>query len=236
MIRSKPAALAVLLLAASPAAHALQTLTARDGDTVLAKIAQKEITRIAVDRGRIRKVTGNAGEFHLEKDEQQGEIYLRPADPSSTKPINVFVTSERGTVGLLLQPVDAPSETILIRKLSDTAARPTREASAPRHIRTLKHLLFSLATDTPADGMEVRDAKLEVALWPGLRMTLQRSHLADQIVGEKYQVMNMAATPTRLDAMDLYKPGVMAVSVEGDEIAPGHTTHVFVLRERHAHE
>ena len=47
-------------------ALALQTLDARDGETVLARISQKEITRIAFEKGRIRKVTGNAGEFVLE--------------------------------------------------------------------------------------------------------------------------------------------------------------------------
>jgi conjugal transfer pilus assembly protein TraK len=73
MIRSKPSlVLAPLLLALSSPASALQILDARDGETVLARIAQKEVTRIAFERSRIRKVTGNAGEFVLEKDEDKG--------------------------------------------------------------------------------------------------------------------------------------------------------------------
>ena len=92
MIPSKPRALLLLLaLATSPLAHALQTVTARDGETVFAKISQKEVTRITFERGRIRKVTGNAGDFVLEKDEDRGQIFIRPATPDATKPINLFL-------------------------------------------------------------------------------------------------------------------------------------------------
>ena len=105
-----------LLLSVSQPAAALQILDARDGETVLGKISQKEVTRISFERSRIRKVTGNAGEFVLEKDDERGQVFLRPAQADSSKPINVFVSSERATVALLLQPIDAPSDTILIRE------------------------------------------------------------------------------------------------------------------------
>ncbi len=73
-----------LLLALSSPASALQILDAKDGETVLGKISQKEVTRISVERGRIRKVTGNTGEFVLEKDEDKGQIFIRPVSPDST--------------------------------------------------------------------------------------------------------------------------------------------------------
>ena len=117
--------LLLLALAASQPALALQVVDARDGETVLAKVSRKEVTRISVDRGRIRKVTGNAGEFVLEKDDEKGQIFVRPTDPQSTKPINLFLTSDRGTVALLLQPVDTPSDSIVIREPRErSAARP----------------------------------------------------------------------------------------------------------------
>jgi hypothetical protein len=110
----------------SSPASALQILDAKDGETVLGKISQKEVTRISVERGRIRKVTGNAGEFVLEKDEEKGSD-LHPARlPDSTKPINLFITSERSTIGLLLQPVDTPSDTIVIREGRDPLTPPAR--------------------------------------------------------------------------------------------------------------
>src|SRR5262249_24158764 len=104
MIRLKPSPLlACLLLALSAPTLALQVVDAREGETAFAKISQKEVTRITFERGRVRKVTGNANEFLIEKDEERGQIFIRPVQPDVTKPINVLLTSDRGTVGLLLQ-------------------------------------------------------------------------------------------------------------------------------------
>ena len=106
---------------------------------MLAKVSRKEVTRISVDRGRIRKVTGNAGEFVLEKDDEKGQIFVRPTDPQSTKPINLFLTSDRGTVALLLQPVDTPSDSIVIREPRERSAAPlaslVRAARPPRAVQ-----------------------------------------------------------------------------------------------------
>src|SRR5678816_3470728 len=80
MIRSiTRQALLSLLLALSGSASAMQILDGVDGQTLVGKLSQKELTRITVERGRIRKITGNAGEFLLEKDEDKGHVFIRPA-------------------------------------------------------------------------------------------------------------------------------------------------------------
>jgi len=203
---------------------------------VLARISQKELTRIAFERSRIRKVTGNAGEFVLEKDEDKGQIFIRPASPESTKPINVFVTSERSTVALLLQPVDTPSDTLMIREAGESAASTARVGRSPQHVRTIKNLLLAMAGDALPDDMVVREAGQELSLWPGVRLTLQRAWLGGAIVGEKYHLANSGSTPLTLTESDLYKPGVMAVSLEHAHLLPGDATNLFVIRERHAHD
>lgn len=235
MIPSTPAVLA-LLLTASPLTHALQTISARDGETVFAKIAQKELTRISVETGRIRKVTGNAGEFMLEKDEERGQIFLRPADPTSTKPINLFVTTDRTTMGLLLHPVDQPSDTILIREGADTPTRTPRTASASRHVRSLKNLLLTLASDSPNDDADAREPAVELRFRPGLHMIRLRTQVGAHAIGEHYRVTNQTQVDLRLEPRDFDKTGVMAVSLEHPDLAPGTATSVFVIRERRAHE
>jgi len=222
-----------LLLLSSPAS-ALQILDARDGETVLAKISRKEVTRIAFERGRIRKVTGNAGEFVLEKDDEKGQVFLRPASSDSTKPINVFVSSERSTVALLLEPVDVPSDTIVIREARERTDGASRLERSGRHVRTLKNLLLAMAGDALPDDMEVREAGRELALWPGVRLTLERAWLGAGIVGEKFQLANAAKSPLNLVERDLYKPGVMAIAIEHASLAPGESTNLFVIRERRA--
>lgn len=225
-----------LLFSLSNPACALQILDAKDGETVLGRISRKEVTRITFERSRIRKVTGNAGEFVLEKDEEKGQIFIRPVSPDSTKPINLFVTSERSTVALLLQPIDTPSDTIVIREAREALKSASRMERSGLHVRTLKNLLLAMAGDAFPDDMEVREQGQELALWPGVRLTLQRAWLGAGIVGEKYQLANTGASDVELTERDLYKPGVMAVSLEQASLRPGESTNLFVIRERQAND
>lgn len=227
--------LVLLPLLLSNPACALQILDAKDGETVLGKISQKEVTRISFERSRIRKVTGNAGEFALEKDEEKGTIFIRPASPDSTKPINLFVSSERSTVALLLQPVDTPSDSIVIREGRDPLATSRAEKSG-FHVRTLKNLLLAMASDALPEDMEVREPAQQLALWPGVRLTLQREWVGTGIVGEKYQLANIGKIDLNLVERDLYKAGVMAVSLETAILRPGEATNLFVIRERRAND
>ena len=201
---------------------------------MLAKVSRKEVTRISVDRGRIRKVTGNAGEFVLEKDGEKGQVFIRPAAPDSTKPINLFVSTERSTIGLLLQPVDTPSDAIVIREARDAATGPARIERSGRHVRTMKNLLLAMAEDALPDDMEVREPGRDLALWPGARLTLQRQWLGSSVVGEKYQLTNAGAAALELAERDLFKRGVMALSIEQTSLRPGESTQLFVIRERRA--
>ena len=224
------------LLALSLPAAALQILDAKDGETVLARISQKEVTRIAFEKSRIRKVTGNAGEFVLEKDEEKGQIFIRPASAESTKPINLFVSSDRGTVALLLQPIDAPSDTIIIREARESTTVASRAVRSGAHVRGIKNLLLAMATDALPGDMQVRELAQDLSLWPGVRLTLQRAYVGAELVGEKYQLANLGHAELSLAGRDLYKPGVMAVSLEHEFIRAGESTNVFVIRERHVHE
>lgn len=224
--------LLLLTLAASTPALALQVIDARDGETVLARISRQEVTRITLAGERIRKVTGNAGEFVLEKDEEQGEIFIRPVSPESTKPINLFVSSERSTIGLLLQPLDTPSDTIVIREAAHPMRAPARTGQSERHVRTLKSLLLVMAEDTQPEDLEVREASRRLALWPGAALTLERQWLGRDRVGERYSLTNTGTSSFHLTEPDLYQHGVIAVSIERTTLAPGASTPLFVIRER----
>ena len=240
MIHCKPSPLQHLLvlmllpltLLLGSAAHALQIVDAQDGQTVLGKIARKEITRITFERGRVRRITGSAGELYLEKDDEKGQIFVRPSDPQSTKPINLFLTSDHGTVALLLQPVDTPSDSIVIREPAVRTAAPARLEASGRHVRTLKNLLLVLANDALPDDMQALEPGRDVTLWLGTRFTLQRVLLGTGVVGEKYQLANTGDTTMEVSESALFKSGVMAVSVEHSTLRPGQATNLFVIRER----
>jgi conjugal transfer pilus assembly protein TraK len=89
-----------------------------------------------------------------------------------------------------------------------------------------------MAEDALPDDMEVREPGRDLALWPGARLTLQRQWLGTNVVGEKYLLTNAGAAALELAERDLFKRGVMALSIEQASLRAGESTQLFVIRER----
>ncbi len=231
MIHSKLSPMLLSLLLAEPA-RALQILNAQDGQTVFGKISRTEITRLALDHGRIRKIVGNTGEFVLEKDEEKGQVFIRPVEASRHTPLNLFLSTETGTLALVLQLVDGPSDTLLLRTAGAHAISPSTGAASGQHVRALKALLKALATATVPAEMDLREPVRAVPFLPGTRLVLQRALIGEHLVGETYALANLRETPLEVPLTAWSPPGLLAVSLEHARLLPGATTAVFILRAR----
>lgn len=154
----------------------------------------------------------------LEKDEDKGQIFIRPASAESTKPINLFISSDRGTVALLLQAIDAPSDTIVIREVGGTRQRGFARSAQPP---ACAHGQEPLARDGDRRAPR-RHADSRASSGPHLVARRANDPAAGlpgpDVIGEKYQLSNVGAVEFSLTGRDLYKPNV------------------FVIRERHADE
>ena len=171
-------------MACSAHAQALQGLDVRDGVSVTAKLALKEPTRIKVDGTLIGEVFGNVwqdktnptGEVVVETDPAKGELYVRPLSPTTTKPINLFVSTKQATYTLLLQPVDMPADTIVLRDRTPRVARATTsQGKVPQHVRALTALLTAMTNESPTADMRIEDTLRDVRLWQGTRFPLLRT-------------------------------------------------------------
>jgi conjugal transfer pilus assembly protein TraK len=228
-----------LFAASSPSVQALQVLDARDGVSVTAKLSLKEPTRIKVEGAAIGEVFGNvwqdktnpAGDVIVETDPGKGELYIRPVSASATKPINLFVSTAHATYTLLLQPVDMPADTIVLRDRTPRVALSAMSpGKAPTHLRALTTFLAALANDAPSADMRVEDTALDVRLWQGTRFTLLRRFEASGLVGERYLLTNLGVAALTLESRWFDKEGVLAVAVEQAQLEPMASTNVFVLR------
>lgn len=231
--------LAVSLALSSASAAALQLLDARDGVSLAAKISLREPTRIKVDGAAITEVFGSVwqdktnptGEVVVEPDPGKGEIYVRPVSATPGKPLNLFVSTAQATYTLLLQPVDMPADTLVLR---DRTARVPPSAIGPGkpagHVRALTRLLAAMASDAPASDTRVEDVAVDVGLWPGTRFTLLRRFETPSLVGERYLLTNVGELPIALPSRQFDRDGVLGVAVERALLEPRASTNVFVLR------
>lgn len=228
--------LLTLLLLSNPAS-ALQVLDASDGETLVARISQREMSRIAIDKGRLRKLPFTEGDLIVEKDEENGQVFVRPATIEGAKPINVFVIDDRGrTYGLLLQPADIPSENIIIRDRATKSEKSSIEKKGGSHQRVIKNMVLAMVTAASPNGVEVREMRQEIPLWQEARLTLQRAYIGRSVVGEIFLLTNVSNKPMVITEPELSRRGVISVSVENMNLAPGESTDVFVVREKKDNE
>jgi len=175
--------------------------------------------------------TNPAGDVIVETDPAKGELYVRPVSTSATKPINLFVSTTHATYTLLLQPVDMPADTIVLRDRTSRVARSAvSPGKAPTHVRALTGFLTAMANDAPTADMRVEDTALDVRLWQGTRFTLLRRYESPGLIGERYLLTNLGEAALALESRWFGKEGVLGVAVEQATLEPQASTHVFVMR------
>jgi hypothetical protein len=114
--------LAILLLTGT-AAQAAIVRPLNEMKVLEVPIAQDALTRIKVQDDRILQVFGNAGEYVLETDDYQGQIFIRPMislEAISSKAISLTLTTEAGyTQDLRLLPKKQAPETLILQVNTD---------------------------------------------------------------------------------------------------------------------
>lgn len=176
-----------------------------------------------------------SGELVLECDRDKGEVYIRPVG-TSTKPVNLFVSSAQATYTLLLRRSDTPADTIVIR---DPSARPVKAdapgpaGSSASHIRAMKAMLVAMASDRVPNDVRVEEVNRPIPLWLEARFSLMRRYAGRGLLGEKYLLQNTSQVLMVLAEQEFDREGdqVLGVAIENHNLQPGETTNVFVIRQ-----
>jgi conjugal transfer pilus assembly protein TraK len=217
--------LATLLLA-NIEAQATQILSGRPDETLSASVSRVEPTLIRVDGQRIRRVFGAEGDFTVTPDKEAGTAYLKPTTDKQV--FSVFISDESGrTWKLLLSIVDGPSESIVIKGKRETSNNATGRDLARN--QAIKRVV--LALDSEVDGdLDARTSNEIVPLWKEAMFVLVKI-VDGPLRGEKYMLTNTSDKPMVIDERELYRRGVVAISVEKPDLKPAETTAVYVVLE-----
>ncbi|WP_126448127.1 type-F conjugative transfer system secretin TraK [Sulfuricystis multivorans] len=211
---------------------ALQEVNPVEGQNAFVKISAKETTRLYIDGGKIRTLIATDGELTVEKDEDRGQLFIRPA--ILNKPINVRVIAGSGaTYNLVMQPVDIPQEDIVIKEPSTfrtTENSKGKRRSSSNLEKQVRNLVASMALEEPPTSVEMRVTHQEFALWENTRFVMTAVYNGRDLVGEKYVLTNTGKTPMRLVEQELYRKGVVAVAIENMLLEAGQSTTIYVVR------
>ena len=227
--------LAAILFAPSMA-YSLQLVDPVEGQNTFVKISAKETTRLAVENGKIRSIIMSDGELFAEKDDGRGQLFIRPL--VLNKPINIrLILTSGATYNFVMQAVDIPQEDVIIRDALSKDKAKDRDPANGRSGRsgnslgkTVRHLLSSMAQETPAAHIDVRPMNQEMALWEGTRFVMTAQYSDRAMIGEKYRLTNISRNQIRIVEQELYRKGVIAVAIENMQLDPRQSTNVYVIR------
>jgi len=230
------AALAIALSGIAGGATAVQIVEGGDGSTIYAKLSKKEMTRIAVEHGRIASLRVREGELGIDADEDTGQVFLTVPEGAS-KPVNGFLVTDSGnTYTLVLQIVDAPADSIIVKQPKARPAQARNDFKSSSYDKAVKRLVTLMANDELPDDVQVKQSGRKLDLWQEASMTLETQYFIGDMVGERYIIANVSQTAMVLDEREFYRKGVSVIALDQLNLAPGGSTRLYVVREKAQNE
>lgn len=231
------------------AAHAALVYPLDEKKTLEVPISQEDLTRIKVENDRILHVFGLAGDYVLETDDHQGQIFIRPlqgGDPeprineslvsrSSSKPINLTLTTEGGhTQDLRLIPKDQAPEALILKMDTEISQEPGREkyTSTSLFREEIEELIEACQEDRIPLGYKEMPLNLSTLQGPHL---LIREIQGQKLRGLTYRVQNNSQNLMVLSEPELAQQifsknslnTLIALLVSKKTLNPGEETNVY---------
>ncbi len=223
----------------STSAHAAITRNLDEMKVLEVPISQEGLTRIKVQEDRILHVFGNAGEYVLETDEDQGQIFIRPISSLegevNSKAISLTLTTEVGhTQDLRLIPKNQAPEAVILK--TDSAIKQEIEkekrASAPLFREEVEGLILALQEGriplsykempinlTTLQGPYQRIRELQGQTLRGLTYHIQNKTQSQQVLSE----------PEVVQSVPFKEHSVVAILISQKTLNPKEGTDVYVV-------
>lgn len=194
-------------------------------------ISKEGLTRIKVEEDRILHVFGLAGEYVLETDEDQGQVFIRPLNLEVKKPINLTLTTEAGhTQDLHLIPKNQAPVALILKVDTEMAQELEKEkqASSPLFREEVEELIHACRDGRIPLGYKEIPLKLSTLQDPYL---LIRAIQGQKLRGLSYQVHNNTQEPLVLSEHEFAKrlPNLIALLIPQKTLNPGEGTDVYVV-------
>ncbi len=234
----------LILLFAGTAANSAIVRPLDEMKVLEVPIAQDALTRIKIQDDRILHVFGNAGEYVLETDDYQGQIFIRPTpsfEAVHSKAISLTLTTEAGyTQDLRLLPKNQAPEALILQINADLdqgfekgSLGEAKHASTPLFREEVEGLILALQEERIPLGYKELPINLSTLKWPYQRM---REIQGQKLRGLTYRIQNntkkslVLYEPELAKELNLNTPlnTLVALLISKKTLTPGEGTDVYV--------
>jgi conjugal transfer pilus assembly protein TraK len=205
------------------------------------KISRKDFSRIAVFEGRISTIKFKKGELDINPDQGTGSAFIMPNVQGT---ISAFVITQSGQAHHVnFVPSEMTARTILLRepqlnkgKTKSSSSNEPKTVSARVERASsfdvaIKRMVGAMARNEKLSDLTHQEVNQEFQLWQGSRFWLLSKYEGSTLTGEHYRIQNTSVIPLRIDEREFYKAGVLAVSIEIQQLASQEATDIFIVRE-----
>lgn len=201
-----------------------------------APIAQDALTRIKVQDDRILHVFGNAGEYVLETDDYQGQIFIRPTpsfEAVPSKAISLTLTTEAGyTQDLRLLPKNQAPEALILQINTDLNQKEKLD-SISLFREEVENLTLALQEGRIPLGYKEMPINLITLHEPYQRL---REIQGQKLRGLTYRIQNNTKETLVLSEAELAKElnlntplkALVALLISKKTLTPGEGTEIYV--------
>lgn len=232
--------LSTLLASMAWPAMAEQRLVADERSPLKANISKQALSRVAINGARIKTVKWLDGELEVDQDGQNGQVYVRGLTNKTT---SLFVHSDEGkTYLLLLSPRNKTGDSIVIDVEGQRQTAREQAALVPPppqpvttrssdYVRSIKQLMLGMMSGgAGTQGLRHQPAYETVPLWRGVQFVKTGQYTAADMLAEVYTLSNISPQAVVLREQEFYTPSVYAVSVRKQNLQPGESTQVYIVR------
>lgn len=213
-----------------PEAHGVQLHPLNGLKTIKAEISRQGLTRITVKEDRIQNVFGVTGEYVLETDEDQGQVFIRPMGPGSLNSISLTLTTEKGrTQDFLLTPTDKTPEALILW-IRESSEREKAASSQPSR-QDIEDLIMACQQNRIPVGYKLMPLELKTTNDP--------HHMVREIRNDHLRVLTFEIINNGQDPINIFEEdfaqdsATIAVLLTSRILKPGEKTYVYVAKKAH---
>ncbi|ATD64909.1 type-F conjugative transfer system secretin TraK [Neisseria weixii] len=201
-------------------------------------VSKRDLSRIAIEGGRIASWKFMDGDLDIQKDQRTGQLFVRSL---IGRPTNLYIISEEGkTYLLVLKPSAKHGDSIIIdeanSKRSEAVLLASQSGPMPvttnssEYVRAIKQLMTSIMNGHGADmGMRRSQTYRTIPLWKNTVFVQTGQYTAADMQAYSYALTNTGASAMEIKEQEFYRPGVYAVAAKKHVLQPGEMTEVYVI-------
>lgn len=222
---------------------AIQEFQVGNNAEIDAIISDHDVNRISIAGARITQVKFTSKELKVDKDEQNGQIFVYPIGVNRSKVntitvgnlkaqtvvgsmVSMFLMDDQGrSFNLRLRMQGVPSETILVKPL--TSGNLNGSSDFTTQVATIIETMY--LNNKSEEAYVVTEHNTSIKLWKEVDFELYKSYTDDQFSGSVFYLRNKTNNSITLAENQFWKPNTVAVAIEQPVLKPGEITRIFIV-------